>query len=258
MKQEKSFSFNLPDFKKQFQRRRLPLRGLVPEIGSGFLGAPYQAATLESGRKEKLIVNFAQFDCFTFVETVLALAKCVAAGKISLPEFRRQLQFMRYRHGIIDGYSSRLHYFTDWLHDSFQKKIMQDLSAELAAVPHRKKINYLTAQRQFHHALQEEQELQKMLLLEKNISRRILRIIPTDEVNRQKGKIKNGDLIAFAVAQDGLDVGHVGFALWQEKKLHFLHASSREKGVVISALTLVNYLRQNKKFTGIMAARLNQ
>ena len=75
--------------------------------------------------KRKLIVNFTQFDCFTFLETVLALAHCFVVGRISPREFRRKLKFIRYRQGIIAGYSSRLHYFTDWLRDNEQKKIVR-------------------------------------------------------------------------------------------------------------------------------------
>jgi len=34
----------------------------------------------------------------------------------------RNLKLIRYRQGKINGYSSRLHYFTDWLRDNEQKK----------------------------------------------------------------------------------------------------------------------------------------
>ena len=81
--------------------------------------------------KEKLIVNVSGFDCTTFVETVLALAKCAAAGKLSRSEFRKNLKLIRYRQGKIDGYSSRLHYFTDWLSDNEKKKILKTFLVSL-------------------------------------------------------------------------------------------------------------------------------
>jgi hypothetical protein len=74
-------------------------------------------------------------------------------------------------------------------------------------------------------------------------------------VSRQKTRIKNGDVIAFATKDEGLDVAHVGFAIWQAKNLHLLHASSKKGGVVISATTIVAYLKSNKNFTGIIVAR---
>jgi hypothetical protein len=56
---------------------------------------------------------------------------------------------------------------------------------------------------------------------------------------------------------EGLDVAHVGFAVWQEKNLHLLHASRKEGAVVISKKTLVAYLKSNKIFTGIIVARFS-
>lgn len=228
---------------------------LIIEIGRCFLHVPYKVGTLEAGGKEKLIVNFTQFDCFTFLETVLALAKCAVHGRITVGEFRRMLQFIRYRGGVIAGYSSRLHYFTDWLRDNEQKKIVGDISRRLGGEPRRKKINYMTAHRSSYPALKSENEFQKMLIVERNLSRRTFYVIGKNEVNQQKEKIKTGDIIAFLTEQEGLDVAHVGFALWEGKKLHLLHASSKEGGVVVSAKTLVTYLKSNKKFTGIIVAR---
>lgn len=230
----------------------MPPGDLVCAIGNYFLDAPYQPDTLESGLKEKLVVNFAQFDCFTFLETVLALTGCVYAGKISKAEFRRLLQLIRYRSGIIDGYSSRLHYFTDWLRDNELKGMLRDVSRQLGALNHRKKINYMTAHRKSYSGLQNENEYQKMRRIEQNISRRVFRVIPKDKVNRHIGKIKSGDIIAFAADKEGLDVAHAGFAFWRGGKLYLLHASSLEGAVVVSQKTLVSYLKQNRNFPGII------
>ena len=227
---------------------------LVIEIGRRFLHAPYKTGTLEAGGKEKLVVNFTQFDCFTFLEAVLALAKCAIQWRITVVEFRRMLQFIRYHHGIIAGYSSRLHYFTDWLRDNERKKIIKDITRRLGGEPRRKKINYMTTHRASYPELKNENEFQKMLIVEKNLSRKTFCVIKKNKVNRQKGNIKTGDIVAFVTEREGLDVVHVGFALWQGKNLHLLHASSKEGGVVISKKPLVTYLKQNKKFTGIIVA----
>jgi cell wall-associated NlpC family hydrolase len=230
---------------------------LIVEIGRFFLDSPYKAATMEAPGKEKLIANLSGFDCTTFVETVLALAGCAIRGKITSAEFRKTLKFIRYRQGIISGYSSRLHYFTDWLRDGEKKKILKDISRQFDARSQRKKINYMTARRTSYPALKKEDEFQKMLVVEKNLSRRVFSFIGRDMVSRQKNKIQNGDIIAFTTNQEGLDVAHVGFALWQEKNLHLLHASGKAGGVVISAKTLVAYLKSNKKFTGIIITRFS-
>ena len=256
MTQAKNFQFNFSHFRKQFRHSSLPAGDLICAIGGYFLGAPYETGILETGRKERLIVNFEKFDCFTFVETLLILTRCFTGNKISAREFRRQLQFIRYRKGIIDGYSSRLHYFTDWLTDNEKKKILKDVSRFSAGEPQCKKINFMTVHRTSYPALKSEEEFQKMLSAEKNLSRKVFHIIGRDEVSRQKAKIKNGDIIAFAADQDGLDVAHVGFAFRRRGNLYLLHASSKEGAVVISKTTLVAYLKSNKKISGILVARI--
>lgn len=228
---------------------------LIIEIGRFFLGAPYQTGTLEAAGREKLIINLAEFDCTTFVETVLALTQCAAAGKLSPSEFRKNVKFIRYRQAKIDGYASRLHYFTDWLRDNEKKKVLRDVSRLLNGKPKYKKINFMTTHRELYAGLKNEEHLSKMFLVEKNLSRRVFYVIDRDKVPRMQSAIQQGDIIAFATDQEGLDVAHVGFAARQDRHLHLLHASSKEGAVVISKETLPAYLRLNKKFTGILIAR---
>src|SRR4030042_1918116 len=200
-------------YKQQIKRRKLPLGDLIIEISQCFLHAPYKTGTLEAAGKEKLIVNFRQFDCFTFVETVLALAQSFATGRISQREFQRKLMFIRYRQGVIAGYSQRLHYFTDWLSDNARKIILRNIAKRFDSVRQRKKINYMTTHRASYPALKKEKEFQKMLNIEKPLSRRTFCVIKKNKANQQKEKIKNGDIIALVTDQEGLDVSHVGFAL---------------------------------------------
>lgn len=254
----KQYKVNTSSQKKSSPDSNLSYGDTIVEIGCLFINVPYKEGTLERSGKEKLIVNVSAFDCTTFVETVLALTKCADAGKLSRSEFRKNLKLIRYRQGKIDGYSSRLHYFTDWLRDNKKKKTLKDVSRQFHSVAQRKKINYMTLNRASYPALKNEFEFRKMRLIEKNISRRVFHVIGKDKVNQQKTRIKNGDIIAFATKDDGLDAAHVGFAIWQGKNLHLLHASSKEGGVVISKKTLVAYLNSNKKFTGIIVARVLQ
>ena len=228
---------------------------LIVEIGRFFVSAPYKEATLETSGREKLVVNLHEFDCMTFVETVLAIARCAAAGKLSPSEFQKNVKFIRYRQGKIDGYGSRLHYFTDWLGDNEQKKVLKNVSRFLGGTPRRKKINFMTAHRDLYAGLRRETELNKMLVVEKKLSRKVFHIIGRDKAARIQAGIEQGDIIAFATDQDGLDVAHVGFAVRQGKHLHLLHASSKAGAVVLSGETLGAYLKSNKKLTGLLIAR---
>jgi hypothetical protein len=253
----KQYKVNISSQQKSSPDSNLSYGDTIVEIGCLFINVPHKEGTLECSGKEKLIVNVSAFDCTTFVETVLALTKCAAAGKLSRSEFRRNLKLIRYRQGKIDGYSSRLHYFTDWLRDNEKKKTLKDVSRQFHAVAQRKKINYMTLNRASYPALKNEFEFQKMRLIEKNFSRKVFYIIDKNKVNQQKKGIKNGDVIAFATKDEGLDVAHVGFAIWQGKNLHLLHASSKEGAVVISSKTFITYMKSNKKFTGITIARFS-
>jgi N-acetylmuramoyl-L-alanine amidase-like len=240
---------------RQLKTRKLPWGNLITEIARFFLCAPYKSYTLEAPGKEKLIVNLKQFDCFTFVESVLALAHCFVVGRISPREFQGKLKFMRYRQGVIAGYASRLHYFTDWLFDNEKKKIVRDISKNLGGERQCKKINYMSTHRELYPVLKREKEFQEMLSVEKNLSRRGFYVIKKSKMNRRIKMIQNGDIIAFTAKQEGLDVAHVGFAFWRGRNLHLLHASSKEGNVVESEEAIKKYLKKNKKYTGVIVAR---
>ncbi len=228
---------------------------LVAGIALCFLGAPYKEATLEAPGREKLIVNLRQFDCFTFVESMLALARWFTSGKKLSREYLRELKLIRYRRGVISGYPSRLHYFTDWLQDNEKKKIINNITKKLGGRSRREKINFMITNCGLYPALNDKNNYQKMLIAERKLSRRKFTIIDKNKVSSHIKSIQNGDIVAFATNVEGLDVAHVGFALWQRKNLYLLHASSKEGAVVISKKTLAAYLKSNKKLTGIIVAR---
>lgn len=228
---------------------------LIVETGRFFLGVPYREGTLEGPGREKLIVNLRAFDCTTFVETVLALIQCAAAGSLRTPEFRRNLRYIRYRRGEIDGYASRLHYFTDWLADNRGKKVLKDVSRLLGGTRKRKEIHFMTTHREQYAALSNKNQMDKMRQTERRLSRRSFYRIDRERVSQIQAGIQPGDIIAFTTNQEGLDVAHVGFAVRERGRLRLLHASRREGAVAVSAETLPAYLRRHRNFTGILVAR---
>jgi cell wall-associated NlpC family hydrolase len=115
----------------------------------------------------------------------------------------------------------------------------------------------MTIHRDLYAGLKNEAQLSRMLLVEKNLSRKSFFIVGKDKVARQQAGIQQGDIIAFTTDQEGLDIAHVGFAARQGRHLHLLHASSKEGAVVISKETLGAYLKSNKTFTGIIVARFH-
>ena len=68
--------------------------------------------------------------------------------------------------------------------------------------------------------------------------------------------IRNGDILAVVTNVKGLDIAHLGIALWRKDGLHMLHASSKQGRVVEDNNTLRTYLNGNKSFLGIRVLRL--
>ena len=248
------YKIDAPSRNKPLPNSDLSCGDLIVEIGRLFINIPYKAQTLECPDNEKLVVNLSAFDCTTFVETVLALTKCAAAGKISYYELKKYLKLIRYRQGKIDGYSSRLHYFTDWLHDNENKKIITDMTRRLGGKPQHKKINFMTAHSQLYSALKNEAERMKMSLIEKNLSRKTIYIIGINNFGEKKQKLK---IVTLLPSPPGMKdwTWRMSGLLYGRGKVRLLHASKKENGVVISKKTLHSYLKQNKKYSGIIVAR---
>ena len=80
-----------------------------------FLDVPYVAHTLEVNDEEQLVINVRELDCTTLVETVTALTLCAYQKQFTFAAYQNNLRNMRYYNGVVDRYTSRIHYFTDWI-----------------------------------------------------------------------------------------------------------------------------------------------
>lgn len=113
-------------------------------VGREFLGTQYEAHTLEQPGEEQLVVYLRGFDCVTFVENVLALSRCIKKQVSTFEAVENELQEIRYRKGVLDGYPSRLHYFSEWIEDNAAKGVVRNVTAELGGQSYRKTINWIT------------------------------------------------------------------------------------------------------------------
>ena len=229
---------------------------LVLGIGKFFLETHYGVGTLETRGAERLVINLRELDCVTFVENVVALAWLVTSRKKSFEAFRRMLQKIRYRQGRLEGYTSRLHYFSDWIYDNEKKGFIRDVTEEIGGRPSRKAVTFMTAHADLYPPLKNAVNFQKMRSIERTISRRSLFFIPKKALMRLEDRIQEGDLIAITTKTEGLDVHHVGFAARVKNRIHLFHASSAEGRVVLSPRTLYRYLMESEIQSGIMVARL--
>ena len=240
---------------RNYGERTRPIGELMLDVGKYFLGFPYVSHTLEREGRETLVINLREFDCFTFVENCVALAGLIRKGKAHFRGYAAQLKDIRYRHGISKGYSSRLHYFSDWLYDNEKKGIVKDFTRMAGGEPFRKYFKFMTRHRESYPALIVEKAYRDMLAIEKRLSRRLLHHIPKAALGKLGAAVENGDLIAISTGIEGLDIVHVGLAVRLRKGIHLLHASEVEKKVVISDVTLHQYLSRKKMMTGIMVGR---
>jgi N-acetylmuramoyl-L-alanine amidase-like len=229
---------------------------LMLQIGKLFLKAPYASGTLDKGKKECLVVNLRELDCVTCIENVVALTGCVNSRVKSFETFKRLLRKIRYRQGRLQGYTSRLHYFSDWIYDNQKKGIVRDVTAEIGGRSFNKTLNFMTTYSDFYPKLNIGTNLRKMKSMEKMISKRHLYYIPKRSLKRLEDRIDDGDVIAITTNIKGLDIQHVGLATKVNNRVHLLHASSKEGKVALSKKNLYQYLMEDKNRSGIMVARL--
>jgi len=225
-------------------------------IGKYFLEFPYAHNTLETEGRETLVVNLREFDCFTLVENVVVLARLISEKKHSFEDFTAKLERCRYRNGIVNGYASRLHYFSEWLSDNEKKGIIMDVTREIGGTRFVKKINYMTAHPDNYSMLNNNRMCREILVVERNLSERPFYYIPKAELRPYENAIEDGDIIAMTTSVVGLDIVHVGIAACLERGIHLLHASEVDKKVVISDVTLHQYLYNRQAVTGIMIGRV--
>jgi len=226
-----------------------------------FLNRPYVAHTLEVNDKEQLVVNTRQLDCTTLVENVVALTRCARGGKTSFDAFRKNLLKLRYRQGRLTDYTSRLHYFSDWINDKTTMGIVKEVQqpATVFTAEQTLSINYMSTHAKAYKALAAQPQLVPIIARqEHDLTGRKYRYIPKNEVIDSpalRKAIHNGDIIAITCSKPGLDIAHLGFAVWRKDGLHLLNASQIHKKVVEEPMTLGNYLKKHTTHTGIRVVR---
>ena len=228
-----------------------------------FLNVPYVAHTLEVNDDERLVVNTRQLDCTTLVETVAALKLCAQQGKRGFADYQQILRTLRYRQGRMAGYPSRLHYFTDWIRDKVEMQLVTDIqqpNPPFTAVQ-TVRVNYMSTHPTAYKALKANASLvPEIRAQEQSLTGMKVRYIPKHQIRNNKllrSVVKDGDILAITCNKKGLDIAHLGFAVWRKDGLHLLNASMIHKKVVEEPMTLYQYMQKHKTHTGIRVVRIN-
>lgn len=215
-------------------------------ITQEFIGTPYVGHTLNVPTEEMLYINTTALDCTTFVETVIALSLAAESKNAGVDDFAKNLQSIRYRNGLIDGYPSRLHYISEWAIDNAKRGNFNEITGNSPLAETRvKTINYMTQNRQQYPALENEDVFLAIEENEKNLKDLKFALIPTSEVdNAASDFLKSGDIAAIVTDKKGLDVSHIGVINIKDGIPYLIHASSKYNKVVNDTVPLASYLKR--------------
>ena len=210
-------------------------------FAKSFIGTPYKGGTLDAGENETLIVRTDSLDCTTYVEAVLALY---------LSSFKDNPGY--------DDFSESLN-FSDWASDNEKKGILREVTQEGEHDVRLCSLNYMTTHSDLYRQLKDNDSLiSEISKVEKSWIDYKMPYIPKNVLNSSKADLplEDGDILALTTNISGLDVLHLGFALWIDGRLHMLHASSLHGKVIIDTSTIFDYLKNRNKHTGIRVLRV--
>lgn len=228
----------------------------IDSLAREFINTPYAAHTLETGQDENLVINLHEFDCTTFVETCMALQQTISTSNSTFDAYVRQLKNIRYRNGELSDYTSRLHYFTEWIANNIEKGFVEDVTQKYGGIPHQKEINFMSNHPDAYMQLKADATLVESIVeAEERLSNQTFYFIPKEEVASIENEIEGGLIVAFTTSIDGLDVVHNGITTKKEGETHLIHASSDAGRVVVSKNTLSEYIMLNRIQSGIILVK---
>jgi hypothetical protein len=249
-----------------------PMPVMVMKAAEAMLETPYASGTLEQ-EPEMLTVSLARTDCILLVEACVAMAQTARQQDRSFDAFCQNLRQLRYRDGRVDGYASRIHYTSEWILQAQARGLATEVSGNIADTPLEQHFSYMSAHADKYPLLASDQELvARIAVMEERLGREEYFFIPKTKLESNLDKIRHGDMICFATGIQGLDITHVALAYEYyecehdccpdgrgcsngQRQLGFLHASSKEKKVVVDKKTLTGYVNGLPSCNGIRVVR---
>jgi hypothetical protein len=203
--------------------------GRMEVLSRQLLGYPYQPDPLIGSPEtaEVFTASLEGFDCVTYLETIVALARASNAD-----DFADLLRRIRYDHGRVQ-WRRRNHYMTDWIRNNLREGILRRVS--IRAFPTISKLRMLNVVRGLP------------------ARRAQMRWIPKPALTRLEPHLETGDLIFFVSTRKNLDVFHTGIIVRAGQKLLMRHASRSQAMVVEQELR--EFCKANR-MAGVMVARV--
>jgi cell wall-associated NlpC family hydrolase len=200
----------------------------IDVLSRHFLGHAYEPNPLigSADTAEVFTASLDGFDCVTYIETVVALARAS-----NVDDFTEWLRKIRYERGRIQ-WKQRNHYMTLWIRNNVRKGIIRPVS--MPAVP----------------IVSRERVLNVIPGLAAQRTR--VECVPRPAVARLEPHLQTGDLIFFVSTRKNLDVFHAGIIVRDGKRVLMRHAS-RSHGLVVEQ-ELSGFLKANR-MAGVIVAR---
>lgn len=247
-------------------QKDLPTGELALAVAKTFLGTQYVGGTLEI-EPEALQVFLDKTDCILFVEMCTAFALTIKGREIvqagdgvhftirETPSVRkakpsyellcRNIQNLRYRLGVIDGYASRLHYTSEWIFQAETNGLLEEFTWQLGE-EHPQKFYFMTQHPDSYVQIQHDpSQGEKIEQIEINLEAQAPYFYISQERLRNPeiiSEIHDGDIITFIDTHPGLDLAHVALACSDENgEMHFIHATTRGMEVLFEPKTLADY-----------------
>ena len=228
----------------------------------------------EAPGAETLQINLDAFECVSFIESSMAVARCGWSGEPDELCFTEDLEASRYRGGALGDYASRLHYFVDWIRRHliaaklrwFTHRAMKypdhGVKGSRRARPTKKTPVYLSSRGEsesFAKAAIDQEAIdavtETLLATEQRLSSTSHDVLGRESAPEALRALEDGDLVAFVRERPGLLVHHAGFVYWANGTPRLLHASSYHERVVITESDLTDYLLRRPERKGVIIAR---
>ncbi len=245
-----------------------PINEAFLEVAKSFIGTEYEGFVLEKPESEKVFCYLEGLDCVSLVENSLVIARLAKMKKLNQEDFLKELELIRYRNGVNNGYTSRSHYYSDWLANNEKRGILKIISAELGGSKIlTQKISFMTKNRKLYRQIKEDDKaFEEIKAIEKELNQRKIFYIGKEQFTgkgtRAKLNIHNllqdGDLIGFVSADETMDIQHSTIAIKQNERFHILHASKPGTKVGITEKPIDEYIAALKNVKGILVARLQE
>lgn len=235
----------------------------VPELmiiaAKQMLGTEYVAGSLEQV-PEKLKVSLVETDCILFVETCLAMAINAKKGIDSPDSLCAFIQGTRYRNGVVDGYTSRIHYTSEWIRQGEANGIFREITDVLSGENlSGQRFSYMSEHTGAYKQIKDNPaEIAKIAKMEESLNRYTdYYVIPKADVKKMEHLLKDGDILGFNSNVKGLDIAHVALVYHKENgEVGFIHASQVDGKVVIDEKSIHDYVNSRKSNDGIRIIRV--